>query len=80
MGLRRGLEFCGSACRIEVIDLKAKLGGGQSAQKVISNDVSAILQVKLRLHLPQNSQRTAKPTAILREISAFGKWRHFERG
>ena len=73
MGLRRGLEFC-----FEVYDLKAKLGGGQSAQKVISNGVSAILQVKAAVS--PRSLRTAKPTAILREISAFGKWRHFERG
>ena len=28
LGLHYGLEFCGSACRIEVCDLKAKLGGG----------------------------------------------------
>ena len=60
MGLRRGSEFCGSACRIEVCDLKAKLGGGQSAQKVISNGVSAILQVKAAVS--PRSLRTAKPT------------------
>ena len=42
-------------------------------KKSEQNDVSAILQVKLRLHLPQNSQRTAKPTALLGIFQNEGK-------
>ena len=38
-----------------------------------------VMQVKLRLHLPQNSQRPAKPTALLRGFQALVKWCHFER-
>ena len=38
-----------------------------------------VMQVKLRLHLPQKSQRPAKPTALLRGFQALVKWCHFER-